>query len=161
MSLAIIVYLSPVSPGPRYVPVTPLPSAEDCLLCELNEPKAIKIPSVPFRRSIRFASHAPSFFASPSLCLLSPSPANIIDFSKRTYLRIHRIYVPVRVFVFFWIHTFFWWVSRNRGRITKQQGGLNAAIFQGGWRRGGRRVYYFIVSEFPLVTGHVARIVRS
>lgn len=91
MSLAIIVYLSPVSPGPRYVPVTPLPSAEDCLLCELNEPKAIKIPSVPFRRSIRFASHAPSFFASPSLCLLSPSPANIIDFSKRTYLRIHRI----------------------------------------------------------------------
>lgn len=30
-----------------------------------------------------------------------------------------------------------------------------------GWRRGGRRVYYFIVSEFPLVTGHVARIVRS
>lgn len=62
---------------------------------------------------------------------------------------------------FFWIHTFFWWVSRNRGRITKQQGGLNAAIFQGGWRRGGRRVYYFIVSEFPLVTGHVARIVRS
>lgn len=64
-------------------------------------------------------------------------------------------------FFFFWIHTFFWWVSRNRGRITKQQGGLNAAIFQGGWRRGGRRVYYFIVSEFPLVTGHVARIVRS
>lgn len=161
MSLAIIVYLSPVSPGPRYVPVTPLPSAEDCLLCELNEPKAIKIPSVPFRRSIRFASHAPSFFASPSLCLLSPSPANIIDFSKRTYLRIHRIRPCASIRFFFWIHTFFWWVSRNRGRITKQQGGLNAAIFQGGWRRGGRRVYYFIVSEFPLVTGHVARIVRS
>lgn len=45
---------------------------------------------------------ARSIFLRLSLsCLLSPSPANIIDFSKRTYLRIHRIYVPVRVFVFF------------------------------------------------------------
>lgn len=63
LSLAIIVYLSPVSLGPRYVPVTrPVPPAEDCLLCELNEPKAIKIPSVPFRRSIRFPPHPPSSF---------------------------------------------------------------------------------------------------
>lgn len=47
---------------------------------------------------------------------------------------------------FFWIHTFFWWVSRNRGRITKQQGGLNAAIFQGG---GGEEEEGYITSSYP------------
>lgn len=52
LSPAIIVYLSPGSLGPRYVPVTrPVPPVEDCLLCELNEPKAIKIPSVLFADS--------------------------------------------------------------------------------------------------------------
>lgn len=49
LSLAIIVYLSSRSDrGRRYVPVShPVPPVEDCLLCELNEPQAIKIPSVP------------------------------------------------------------------------------------------------------------------
>lgn len=49
LSLAIIVYLSSGSDrGRRYVPVSRLvPPVEDCLLCELNEPQAIKIPSVP------------------------------------------------------------------------------------------------------------------
>lgn len=102
MSLAIIVYLSPVSPGPRYVPVTPLPSAEDCLLCELNEPKAIKIPSVPFRRSIRFASHAPSFFASPSLVFSPlPPPISSIFRNGRTYVYI--VYTSLCEYSFFFL----------------------------------------------------------
>ena len=64
-------FVAGVSPGPEICSGYPLPpAAKDCLLCELNEPKAIKIPSVPFRRSIRFASRAPTTPRHPS----SPLP---------------------------------------------------------------------------------------